>query len=131
MFDAETLMVLVPALPLAAALVVGFLGRPLLKERSHLPVVAALVASFVFSLFLLFDVSERPEQTPGYAPVGVERVYTLWTWADIPDALDVPQVGTGAQEVPSQYAFAIDVTLRSDPLTAVMLAMVTFVSSLV
>ncbi|HEV3024732.1 MAG TPA: NADH-quinone oxidoreductase subunit L, partial [Pirellulales bacterium] len=131
MFNAETLMVLVPALPLAAALVVGFLGRPLLKKRSHLPVVAALVASFVFSLFLLFDVSERPEQTPGYAPVGVERVYTLWTWADIPDALDVPQVGTGAQGVPGHYDFAIDVTLRSDPLTAIMLAMVTFISSLV
>jgi NADH-quinone oxidoreductase subunit L len=128
MFDAETLMVLVPALPLAAALLVGFFGRPLLKERSHLPVITALMASFVFSLFLLFDVGKRADQPPVNAAIGVERVYRLWTWADIPDALDMIAGQDGAQ---SEYAFAIDVTLRSDSLTAIMLAMVTFISSLV
>jgi NADH-quinone oxidoreductase subunit L len=118
----ETLMLLVPALPVAAALVVGLLGRRLLKERSHLPVVAALVASFVFSLFLLFDVKGRSENASDQAQVGVEQVYTLWTWVDIDGAMVT---------APGQHDFTIDVTLRSDPLTSIMLAMVTFISSLV
>ena len=122
MVDTETLTVLVPALPLAAALAVGLLGHRLLKERSHLPVIAALVASFVFSLFLLFDVIGRSENSSDQAQVGVEQVYTLWTWVDIGDAM-----GTA----PGRHDFTIDVTLRSDPLTSIMLAMVTFISSLV
>src|ERR1700693_2197363 len=109
MSHTETLMVLVPALPLAAALVVGLLGRRLLIERSHLPVIAALVASFVFSLFLLFDVIGRSENSSDQAQVGVEQVYTLWTWVDIGGAM-----GTA----PGGHDFSIDVTLRSDPLTS-------------
>ncbi|HUY34446.1 MAG TPA: NADH-quinone oxidoreductase subunit L [Pirellulales bacterium] len=122
MFSVEILMVLVPALPLLAALVVGLLGRWLLKEWSHLPVIAALVASFVISLFLLFDVKQRSENPPAGEPVGMAQVYTLWTWADIGDAYD---------SASGEHAFVIDVTLRSDPLTSIMLAMVTFISSLV
>ena len=52
----KTLMVLIPALPLAASVITAALGRWVLKERSHLPTIVALVASFVLSLFLLFEV---------------------------------------------------------------------------
>ena len=126
MFSTETLMVLVPDLPLAAALVVGLFGIRQLKQRSHIPVIAAIVASFIFSLFLLFSVNRETKSAEKYSSVGVEKVVRLWNWADIQDAY---LQGEGKQAV--ERAFNIDITLRADPLTAIMLSMVTFISSLV
>ncbi|HEX5444423.1 MAG TPA: proton-conducting transporter membrane subunit, partial [Pirellulales bacterium] len=125
MSDLETLMVLVPGLPLAACLITAFLGAAVLKQRSHWPVIAGIVGSFVCSLFLLFDVLGMVHEQSGQSSVGVEHVITLWTWADIGNAY---QAG-GADG--ASRPFDIAVTLRADPLTAVMLSMVTFISSLV
>ncbi len=143
----DSLIILIPLLPLAAAIVVGCFGW-LLKERSHLPVVAALAASFVLSVMLLVQVrSEANSQAEGKGShaVGYEHTMTLWQWASIADAYpahvshpaalnpDVktrPAVAAGASPSTSR-SFTIDVTLRADPLTAIMLAMVTFVSTLV
>ena len=47
MFELSTLMVLIPALPLLAALVIAALGKPLLGERSHWPALIATAGSFV------------------------------------------------------------------------------------
>ena len=44
---------------------------------------------------------------------------------------DALPVAGGGAALPARLPFTIDVTLRADPLTAIMLAMVTFVSSLV
>src|SRR6185312_11948037 len=126
MFNAETLMVLIPALPLAATLFVGLFGFVLLKQRSHIPVIAALVASFVFSLFLLRDVTRETAHEEGYASVGVEKLVRLWNWADIEDSYRQGEDGEGVER-----PFDIDVTLRADPLTAIMLSMVTLISTLV
>ncbi|HVA48173.1 MAG TPA: NADH-quinone oxidoreductase subunit L [Pirellulales bacterium] len=123
MFSIETLLILIPGLPLAACLITALAGAKLLRERSHWPIIAALVGSFVCSLILLFAVNNL-SAAAGDDAVGVERIYPLWTWADLPGAY---QLGTDA----AGRALNIDVTLRADPLTAIMLAMVTFISSLV
>ncbi len=103
MFETKSLMVLIPALPLAAAIIVGLLGRRWLKEYSHVPVVLALAGSCIFSLLLLKDISNRE---PDAKQVGVEVTHTLWTWAAIPAAgVTTPQI----KETPN---FQIDITLR-------------------
>lgn len=137
------LMILVPALPLAAAVLVAALGPRMLRARSHWPVVAALIGSCLASLVLLWHVWRQPS--------GYERVATYWTWALVPDAyagesgtqsvdsrIDVPPGTTTpadsarlAGSSPRARDFAVDITLRLDALTGIMLAMVTFVSLLV
>ena len=66
MFDVKTLLILIPALPLAAALATAALGPRVLRGRSHLPVVAALALSFVASILLVFQVQGQIDQ-PGTA----------------------------------------------------------------
>jgi len=138
----KTLMVLIPALPLGATLVTAVLGPKVLKQRSHLPTVIALVASFVLSLFLLFDVRARVDEAASPKvdgqpkTIGVEIVHTLWTWAAIDNeyhhpATDVADKPARGDVAGRDFGFIVDVSLRADPLTCIMLSMVTFVSSLV
>lgn len=131
MFSLETLMILVPALPLAAALLTPLLGPRVLRERSHLPTVAALIASCLCSVLLLRAVRSEAEIAP--ADQGYEQTLVLWSWADVQGAWRPAHAI--AQNAPQPenagYPFRIEVTLRADPLTAIMLVMVTFISSLV
>ncbi|MBP87381.1 MAG: hypothetical protein CMJ64_11775 [Planctomycetaceae bacterium] len=120
----DTLLVLIPGLPLAAAITVGLLGARVLKERSHYPVIIALFGSFICSLLLLGEVRKEGESVDD----GFEHVVTLWNWADVSNAYELTD--TAAADVGS-HDFHIDVTLRADALTAIMLSMVTFISSLV
>ena len=72
MFDIKTLLILIPALPLAAALLTAALGPRVLGPRSHLPVVAAIALSFVASLLLVFQRSRadrRRAAEGGQTPV--------------------------------------------------------------
>jgi len=137
MFDTlEKLMILVPALPLAATLITAALGKHVLKERSHLPVVLALAASCVCSFMLLFEVRYRAESASG---VGWEKTVDLWQWANIEGAIATPPAArmdatapvSSALPRPPALNWQINVTLRADALTAMMLAMVTFISMLV
>jgi NADH-quinone oxidoreductase subunit L len=143
----ESLVILIPLLPLAAAIVVGCFGW-LLKGRSHLPVVAALAVSFALSLLLLKEVSSEANSHAKDTVsklVGYEQTFTLWQWANIADAYPAhpshpvnlapgvatrPTIARGNSPSKSRD-FKIEVTLRADPLTAIMLAMVTFISTLV
>lgn len=132
-------LILIPAFPLAAAIIIGLLGPRLLKQWSHVPVIVALIASFICSLGLLNEVRRRSnaaETEPSVlAQAGFEHVVTLWTWADVSEAyeLDRPAYGTSAISLPEKGSrdFRIDITLRADALTAIMLSMVTFISALV
>jgi NADH-quinone oxidoreductase subunit L len=129
-----TLLVLIPALPLVATVVTAIFGRWVLKANSHLPVIVALVASCGASLLLLAEV--RVKADAGDATIGWEQTYELWNWAQIKDAISTSSApnaaaAEGSAALPASLPFTIDVTLRADPLTAIMLAMVTFVSSLV
>lgn len=122
-------LILIPALPLAAAVLVALLGAKVLRQYSHWPILFALAGSFVCSLAVLSDVIRESNRG---GDGGFEQVTTLWTWADIGHAYDLK---ASDPAVPSTDAgwrnFRIDITLRADPLTAVMLTMVTFISSLV
>jgi NADH-quinone oxidoreductase subunit L len=152
----DFLIVLIPALPLLAALATALLGKRVLSSASHLPALLATATAFVLSLVLLFDVRREAtalaptEQQATAAPAqgakvptaGYEHVVSLWTWANIADAyqgLDVKLLRAGGQTTgeligapgTGGFNFTIDVALRADPLTSIMLATVTFISMLV
>jgi NADH-quinone oxidoreductase subunit L len=128
-----TLLILIPGLPLAAAIVTAVFGRGALKAKGHWPVVLALAGSFIASLLLLGQV--RQQSATGDAMVGWEATCDLWHWAGIDDAIQTPAHAVAAQDpagdLPASLPFTIDVTLRADALTAIMLSMVTFISLLV
>lgn len=125
------LLVLIPALPLAGAAVTAALGARALRAKSHLPVVLGIAGAFVAAIALLFAVrsglpAEGGHGDHAHEAIGYEQVVTLWTWAAIGHAYD-QQTDHGT--IPRD--FCIEVVLRADPLTAIMLSMVTFVSLLV
>ena len=133
------MLVLIPALPLAATLVTALLGKPLLGPRSHLPVVVALVLAFLLSFSLLFSVAGEVKNQPEDAH-GWETTVNLWRWLQVDSAIATPEAARPAAEpaqniapgsLPGRLPLIIDVTLRADPLTCIMLSMVTFIASLV
>jgi len=115
----ESLTLLIPLLPLAAAVVTALTGKRWLKERSHWPILVALVLAFLASLRLLQLVNH---ESANAGPAGFKQVVRPWTWVAIDDAM-----GSGKNE----RDFVLDIALRADPLTSIMLSMVTFVASLV
>jgi NADH-quinone oxidoreductase subunit L len=142
----KTLLILIPALPLAATLLTAALGKRVLRGRSHLPVVLALAISCAASVLLVFAVEHGREQAArdgAEKTVGYEKVFSLWTWADVKDACIISPRPTSLRSVPGlgtshhsllpeeKGSFHIAVALRADPLTAVMLVTVTFISLLV
>ncbi|NIP87124.1 MAG: NADH-quinone oxidoreductase subunit L, partial [Planctomycetales bacterium] len=134
MSSLTTLMVLVPLLPLAAAIATALLGPRVLRNHSHWLVVVAIAASFLASCGILLEVGQLPGgPTAAAAPTGHEQVQTLWSWALIPDAQLAPPYALTDPDQPASppLDFAVDVTLRADALTAIMLVTVTFVSMLV
>ena len=128
----QLMMILIPSLPLAAAILTAALGPRLLRERSHWVTIAALASSFVVSLLLLQQVSskaaEQAASVSSSESIGYAETVTLWRWAQVEDAITVHDP---LDEVATKRDFVIDVTLRADTLTAVMLVMVTFISTLV
>jgi NADH-quinone oxidoreductase subunit L len=125
MFDnpIHNLLVLIPALPLAAAVLTAALGPKLLRDKSHWPTIIALVAAFALSLTLLIKVQHEIAMAGPDGAVGWETTVDVWTWANVENAQPRPD-GSSAD-------FDIAITLRADALTSMMLAMVTFVASLV
>lgn len=133
MLDTKTLVILIPALPLAATIVTAVLGATVLRGRSHVPVVTALVLSFIASILLVFRVQgqiEHAAQNRGPMPsVGWEEVVPLWSWSNIPEARPLPDLCGFLP--PGWSDFRVDVALRADSLTAAMLALVLCISTLV
>ena len=126
MYDLRILLILIPACPLLAAILIAVLGPRVLREKSHLPVIFALLISFVCSLAVVMEIHHRAglvSETGVAAHVGVAEVQSLWTWAQVDDAYRMP----AGESVP----FSIDVSLRADGLTALMLPTVTFIAMLV
>jgi len=135
----SNLLILIPAFPLAAAMLVAIAGPRLLKQWCHVPVIVALVASFICSVGVLSEVSSRsasaePEHQ-ALATAGFEHVVTLWTWADVGEAYEQAGAAYGNSDASvsekGSRDFRVDITLRADALTAIMLSMVTFISTLV
>jgi NADH-quinone oxidoreductase subunit L len=104
----ELILWLIPGAPLAAFVVTAALGPKLLRERSHWPCWGALAISTVCSLVLLLAM--LPPGFHGHDAPSV--VATGYQWMEV-GGIDVR------------------VDLRADAMSALMLAMVTFVSMLV
>ncbi len=81
MFDIKTLLILIPALPLAATLLTASLGKRVLRARSHIPAVTALLLSFLASVALVFQMQTRIDRVGGGRKC--EETVTLWRWADL------------------------------------------------
>jgi NADH-quinone oxidoreductase subunit L len=153
MFEINTLLLLVPGLPLVATLVTAALGKRMLGPRSHWPAVVAIGLSLVASLLLVWQVHEQADHAGKETGIGFERVVTLWQWATVENAKGQDSLSLGERAGVRGTAdghsldtsphpnplpkgegtndFGVAITLRADPLTAVMLATVTFVSLLV
>ncbi|MEN6450497.1 MAG: NADH-quinone oxidoreductase subunit L [Thermoguttaceae bacterium] len=122
MFDVRLLLLLIPAFPLAAAVGTAAFGRPVLRGRSHAPVVMALVLSFIASIGLVLQLQQPINGVAGQArPTEDGNTVTLWRWAEV---LSDGSDSHGAD-------FRVDVSLHADSLTATMLAVVTCISMLV
>ena len=134
MFDIRTLLVLIPALPLLAAVLTAALGPKVLRAQGHwlavIGIVGSFLCSFLLALQVLGHVGEKEQ-------IGFSEEYSIWQWLDISDAMSeapLGATGTHANELaatPDAFDLEIGVTLRADGLTAIMLLMVTFISSLV
>jgi len=77
------------------------------------------------------DAASEPAESKA---VGVEILHSLWNWATIDGAIQTPEdalPAIGEASLPATLPFKIDISLRSDPLTAIMLCMVTFIATLV
>jgi len=94
------LLWLIPGLPLAAAVFVGLLGR-LLKSASHWPVLFAAAGSCGVSLWALADIWSQTTPT-----IGVQSRVVNWF---------------------SAGGVIVGAGLEVDPVTAVMLAAITFI----
>ncbi len=131
-----TLLVLVPLLPLAGALLTVLLGRRL-GPRAHLPAVAGIAASAAVAVALLFGLARQVgigDAAHGEAGRPVELITTLWQWATVSAATDAPAdspAATVAEPAAEVRGLSIPVALRLDPLTATMLAIITCVGLLV
>ncbi|MCA9100261.1 MAG: NADH-quinone oxidoreductase subunit L, partial [Planctomycetales bacterium] len=130
-------MVAIPALPLLAAVVTALAGRAL-GSNAHLPTVVAVPLCCVLSGLLLADVDYAVRQagddtaelsTDDASTAGFEHTFTLWTWANVAEATTTTTTAPEVDTAPLDFDIAV--TLRADPLTSVMLVVVTLVSSLV
>jgi NADH-quinone oxidoreductase subunit L len=107
---------LIPALPLAASVLIAFLGPRWLRGQSHWPSVLGIAASCVLSVLVLIAVANRPAEEP---PI-IQQVYTLFDTR-----------GGGAGDAIAAGDMVVDVRLRADSLTAIMLVTVTFVATFI
>ena len=58
MFDEKTLLILIPAMPLTAAVITAALGKRVLRRQSHWPTVVAIGISCVASMLLVLKIFE-------------------------------------------------------------------------
>ncbi len=138
-----SLLILIVGLPLLAAVVTAVFGSKLLGRHAHWPAILGIAGSCLCSLALIAQVSDKQSHSAGPSQAGYAETITLWNWADIGHAYDqAPKAIAPGADVLAPGAdvlvtpggmrrFTIDITLRADALTAMMLGMLTFVATLV
>lgn len=137
------LLTIIVALPLLSVIVTAVLGPRVLRGYSHVPTVLALLGAFICSVLLFSEIRYQQannQQGHGEVVVPFGEPFPIWNWATIDDAY-VPSGETETKIIDSEsrepiaaktaLPFGIDITLRADAMTSLMLLMVTFVSSLV
>lgn len=105
----HTVLWLIPLAPLVAAIFIALLGPKFLREKSHLPCILGLLVSFFSSLFLLFNLVPQGFGEHGHDIAALATGYDFLSFGQLTARLD----------------------LRADAMTAIMLSMVTGVSTLV
>lgn len=136
----NSLLIAIPALPLASAILTAVLGPRILKQYSHWLTIGALLAASVCSLLLVREVHTKIARADVRQPSdanqptrGFEQIVTLWTWAAVADAYQQVRIPPGdSPRSPIEGGMRdlrVDISLRADGLTAMMLAMVTFVAT--
>jgi NADH-quinone oxidoreductase subunit L len=100
--DLSPILWLIPALPLAASVLIAFFGPRFLRGQSHWPCLLGSAGACVLAILVLLSVWRNG----GHGPV----MYYTWFQAGSVD---------------------IGFTLQADPLTAVMLVTITFIGTLI
>ena len=128
----QMLLWLIPGAPLLAAGIIALFGKLFLGERSHVPCVAALAVAFACSLVLLTTIVPATFESR-LTPEGVVNAGGDISYVPAADELISPQ--RGAIAAGYQWLdigkFQLNIELRADAISAIMLAMVTGVSLLV
>ena len=135
------LLVLVPLLPLAGAVLTLLLGRSL-RSRAHLPAIAGIAGAAAVAVALLLGTASQVGSPHGQhaEPVRpVEMITTLWQWATVEGAYTpppgsaaaIPGTAVGGGAADAARPFMIPVALRLDPLTATLLAIITCIGLVV
>jgi NADH-quinone oxidoreductase subunit L len=114
---------LIPGCPLAAAVILGLLGRSFFVRTAHFVVVAALAVSCLLSLFQLGHVAVAARNHSSEESSPADSTAVMHGPASVPEASGYEWISVGGLHV--------EVALRVDAMSAVMLAMVTVVSLLV
>ncbi|MBI3860303.1 MAG: NADH-quinone oxidoreductase subunit L [Planctomycetia bacterium] len=126
----EWLARLIPLFPLVACLITLIFGAKVLREKSHWPAILGCALSSLCSLALVFAVRGSAEEHP------VQTV-TIYKWLALDSvARDPAQSPAAAAASPATSPGAtppidFSIALRVDSLSATMLAMLTFVATLV
>src|SRR5262249_16433166 len=107
---------LIPVLPLLAAALTTLLGPRFFKQYSHWPCVLALAVVCVLSFRTLQAVNHEAHEAHHGQEVKAARAYYQWFAAGEPGQPGYVDVGF---------------TLRVDPLTAIMLVVITFIGTLI
>src|SRR5262249_9080417 len=115
MSDVRPYLWLIPALPLAAAVVTGLLGPGLLRRHSHWPCILASAGACVVAVLTFLAVKPGIEEAPEGHPYQISVYYE---WIKVGDA----GAGRGVD---------IGFSLNADALSAMMAVMVTFVGTLI
>jgi NADH-quinone oxidoreductase subunit L len=120
----DWLIRVIPLFPLLACLVTLVLGARVLRERAHWPAIIGCGLSAVCSLALLLVVQNK-EAFPQS-----ERTVKLYQWVLVePAVTEMPASGMAAGA--PKALLDVSIALRVDSLSATMLAMLTFVATLV
>jgi NADH-quinone oxidoreductase subunit L len=134
MSEPQVYLWLIPALPLLASVVIAFLGPRLLRGWSHLPCILAVAGSFVCALLLLLHVVGQPPAKEFQFPVSnyVEQQTASDKNSDdgatekhAPIWFQVSDPGNEHNRVTVTFG------LVADPLTAIMLTMITFIGTFI
>jgi len=128
----QLILWLIPGAPLLAAGIIALFGKLFLGERSHVPCVAALAVAFACSLVLLTQIVPATFESR-LTPEGEANAAGIISYVPAADELISPQ--RGAIAAGYQWLdigkFQLQIELRADAISAIMLAMVTGVSLLV
>jgi len=104
----EALLLIVPLAPLAGALIAGLFGKQVGRRGSHVVTILGVAIAFVLSAYVLYEVAMH----------GARFNRTIYEW------MVLGQPGTPG-------ALKMEIGFLVDGLTAVMMAVVTFVSLMV